>query len=122
MPSDQQVSTKAVMTAMLHVNRVGARRTLEELEQVEPDLAEYLMETLGQIHQRLFTIGATHAQSRRLSRDIEVMALVCITALRRGHLELWQGSDAGKVFEADASATPSSSGDAPSSSSAPHPL
>ena len=114
MSSDQQVSSKAVMAAMLQVGRVGTRQTLEELEQIEPDLSEYLMETLGQLHQRLFTLGGTAAQTRRLTRDIEVMALVCITALRCGHLELWQHSEAGQTFE---SPIAPAAGDTPTGSS-----
>ena len=90
MPSDQSVSAKAVLAAVLEIKREGTRPSLEHLEQVEPDLAEYLMESLTTVHQNLLALGGPARDRQRLYREIEALTLTCIVALWRGHHELWQ--------------------------------
>ena len=90
MPSDQTVTAKAVLAAVIEIRRHGTRPALEHLEQVEPDLSEYLMESLSEIHQKLRKLHSPAAQVQRLYRDVESLTLVCIVALRRGHHDLWR--------------------------------
>lgn len=101
MPSDQQVSARAVLDAEMTLRHRGARRSLEELEQVEPDLTNYLLESLSVIHQKLLALGGPARASQRLFLEVQHLALVCITALRRGHYELWKQSDTGSQLEND---------------------
>ncbi len=89
MPSDQTVTSKVVLACVLEIQRLGTGPALEHLEQVEPDLANYLMETLGTIHQRLTTLNGPTRSTQRVYRQVEVLIVVCITALRRSHYELW---------------------------------
>jgi len=90
MPSDQTVTAKAVLAAVVEIRRHGTRPALEHLEQVEPDLAEYAMESLSEIHQKLRKLSSPVADSQRLYRDVESLVLVCIVALWRGHHDLWR--------------------------------
>ena len=53
MASDQMVSARDVLDALTEVQRRGDERVMEELEQLEPDLASYVMETLSLINLRL---------------------------------------------------------------------
>ena len=50
MPSDQQVTSRMILQTLQELARQGATPALEHLEQVEPDLASYLMETLSSIY------------------------------------------------------------------------
>jgi hypothetical protein len=104
MPTDQQVSARAVLAALTELRRVGVRLTLRQLEQVEPDLTDHLLETLFYIHRNLLALGGPARQSQRLFRDIQSLTLVCIIALRRGHYELWRDSEIGGQLESDSDA------------------
>jgi len=88
--SDQQVNSRSVLRAISEVRREGTKRVLEHLEQVEPDLASHLMEELSLIHRDLLHTGAKPIRVRRLQRQIESLVLVCVTALRVAHYELWR--------------------------------
>ena len=112
MATDQQVSARAVLDAVMELRRRGSRQALQELEQVEPDLASYLMESLSDVHQKLLALGGPAKASRRLYDDMQSLALVCIAALRKGHYELWRQSDAGaKLDPPDSGAAPLPSDD-----------
>lgn len=99
MPSDQQVSAKAVLDAVLALRRQGSRQAIEHLEQIKPDLSEYLLETLSDIHRQLLALGGPARQSLRVYRQIQSLVLVTVTALRNAHYELWRQSPAGEQFE-----------------------
>ena len=96
MPSDQTVSAKAVLAAVLEIQRRGPTPALQHLEQVEPDLANYLMETLSVIHQRLTALNGPPKTTQRAFLEVQSLALVCITALQKSHYELWR-QDGGDV-------------------------
>lgn len=99
MASDQQVSARAILDAELEIRRVGRYRALEELEHFEPDLAAYLMESLGHINAKLLRLAGPVKPTHRLYARIEMLCLACITALRKGHYELWRQSQDGKHVE-----------------------
>lgn len=99
--SDQQVSAKAVLDAVMSLRRRGATKVLEELEQVEPDLTNYLLESLSDLHRKLLALGGPAKASQRVFVEFQHLSLVCITALRFGHFELWKKSDAGAQLEDD---------------------
>ena len=94
MASDQQVSARAVLDAMMEIQRRG-HRVREDLEQIEPDLARYLMESLSAVHGKLIDLSGPADETQRLYREIEAITLVCTTALRKGHYELWRQSESG---------------------------
>lgn len=118
MASDQQVSPRAVLRAVLRaiaeVRRAGTRRVLEHLEQVEPDLASHLMEELSLVHRELARTAATAAEVRRVQRRVQSLLLVCITALRTAHHELWRERTVGRPL-AELDPPPAAAGDGPSS-------
>jgi hypothetical protein len=89
MASDQTVS-RDILRAILEQRRTGNGAALESLERVEPDLAEFVMEELGQIHKRLLESGASTKHTRRLYRVVETLVVVAVLALRQGHTRLWQ--------------------------------
>jgi hypothetical protein len=91
MSSDQQVTSRIILKSLLELQRQGTTTPpLEHLEQVEPDLACYVMETLSDLHHQLLALGAAAKRTRRIYRQVELFVLVCITALRNGHYELWR--------------------------------
>ena len=90
MASDQQVSAKHVLQSLMRLKRQGSQRAMAELEQVEPDLAGYLMEELSLVHQKLLELGAPAGRTRWLQRRVESLALICIAALRQSHFDLWR--------------------------------
>ena len=94
MASDQQVSATLILRSLNELNRRGVRRILAELEQVEPALAEHLMEGLSDINRGMLTAGLSPREQRRLYRQVQQLVLVCIMALRKGHYELWKTQDA----------------------------
>ena len=55
MASDQQVNARACC-AVMKLRRVGTARAMTELEQVEPDLASYLMEEFSLVHRDLLAL------------------------------------------------------------------
>ena|SRR5579871_2010332 len=95
MASDQAVTAKDVMGAMLYVQRRGNDRLLLELEQSEPDLCEYLLEQVSALNRAIGELGARPNRARRLTRQIEQTALVLVFAQRNAHLRLWQEQHAG---------------------------
>ena len=90
MASDQVVSAKDVLHALMQVRRRGNNPVLRELEKQEPDLTEFLLEEVTAIHQDLLKLGGHARQARKLSSRIETMALVLVTSLRNAHLRLWR--------------------------------
>ena len=90
MAFDQVVSAQDVLRAVMELRRRGVQSMMEELEKLEPDLTEFCLEELGLVHQQLLDLGAKPRQVRRLAHRIESMALVLVTALRRGQLRLWE--------------------------------
>jgi hypothetical protein len=84
-----------VLDALLELRRRGRQRAWEELEQVEPDLASYAVETLSVLHAGLLRLGGRAKQTARVLQQAESLVLVCVTALRRGGYEQWRQSAAG---------------------------
>ena len=96
MPNDRQVVTaRAVLQAVLAVQRQGNHRMIQHLEQIEPELVEYFLETLTQIAQNLSRQDLPEKTRRRLVDQLESMCLVCITAVRKAHYDLWQQTPMG---------------------------
>ncbi len=89
MPSDQQVTSRMILQVLQESTRQGATPALERLEQVEPDLANYLMETLTSIYHQILGLGGSAKKSRRVYQQVQSLALVSIAALQKGHYELW---------------------------------
>jgi hypothetical protein len=93
--SDQVVTTKDVLDALMKVRRQGNDRLLRELEAREPDLAEFLLEETSAVHQMVLELGAKPRQSRRIFLRVETMALVLVTAISNATLRLWREDAAG---------------------------
>ena len=90
MASDQQVSARSILRAESELRRVGQRKTMDQLEQVEPDLIGHLWEELSGIDRRLLALGGPPKESHRCYRRIQRLVIVTVLALRHGHHELWR--------------------------------
>ena len=90
MSSDQQVTAKIVVQALLEFERRGVTATLQNLEGVEPDLSEFVLERMTDIHHEILALGGPPKASRRAYRRVQTLVLVTIAALRRSHFELWR--------------------------------
>jgi len=83
MSNNQPVSARTVLDAVLEIKRLGSARALEQLEESEPDLASYAMESLSDIHRRLLSLGGRAKASQRVYHDIQSLVLTCVLAMRR---------------------------------------
>lgn len=90
--SDQIVSTRDVLRALLRVRREGASRLMNELEQREADLCEFVLEELTALHGLLVVAGVPPAQERRIFRRMESGALVLVLALQNASHRLCEQS------------------------------
>jgi hypothetical protein len=84
-PSDQLVTARHVLRATQEIHRRRARAVLSELEALEPDLAEYAIENLSQLHHDLVGGGLSGRDARRAYRLAEATLLVSLMALRQGY-------------------------------------
>src|SRR4051812_12827848 len=90
MPSDQTVTARDVLRALADVRRRGTGPALAEFEQLEPDLAEFLIEEVTAIHHDVAAIGARARRVRALTERVETLAVVLVRSLRQAHLRLWE--------------------------------
>lgn len=88
--SDQIVQPRTVLETVLKLQTGNTQPVLLHLEQTEPDLTNYLLETLTAIHHNLISLHASSARTRKVYRQIEIMALVCILSLQQSYSEFLQ--------------------------------
>jgi hypothetical protein len=89
MASDQLVHARMVLQAQMQLKRQGIAAAMRHLEQTEPDLAEYVMESLSLLYKRLLELGSSERKTRRLYLQAQTLVLVSIDSLRKAHLALW---------------------------------
>jgi len=77
------VSPRQVLAAVLELKRRGPDAVIRELEKLEPDLAEYFLESTSTFHHDLLKLGLPAEKSHVLYRQGEAITLVCILALRK---------------------------------------
>jgi hypothetical protein len=87
MSSDRLVTPDHLLKAVMEYERRGSKRLLPELEKLEPDLVEYLLESLTRLYHSL---GLCGTDARKAYRQAEKTAVVCILALRKAHHDLWR--------------------------------
>lgn len=92
MASDQQVTASIVLETVMELQRIGSAQAMQRLEQVEPDLMEYVLENLSQLYHRLLELGGPVKRTRRIFRQIEYLVLGCVESMRKGHFRLWEAS------------------------------
>lgn len=63
---------------------------MRHLEQTEPDLANFVLETLSLIFQRLSGLGGSPQKTQKAFRQVQTLLIVSIESLRRAHVELWK--------------------------------
>lgn len=105
MAIDRQVSCRAILRALAGLRRQGVDRAMQRLEQIEPDLAEFVLEHLSLVYSELVRLGGPPKRTQRVYREIQTLVLSSIEALRQGHYELWREEKAAEPFVAD-DATP----------------
>jgi hypothetical protein len=95
--SDGIVHPRTVLEIVLQLQRQGTELAMRHLEQTEPELANYLFESLSDVYQNLSALGGSTSRTRRVYRQIELITLACIQSLRQSHYELWAGQMAGQM-------------------------
>ena len=90
MATDQQVTARMVLEAQLELERRGAGALMQHLEKTEPELANFVLETLSLIYTKISNLGGPSHKTKRAFRSVQTLLLVSIEALRRGHLNLWE--------------------------------
>ena len=95
MTSDRHVTPRSILHALTELQRQGTRRSMEQLEQTEPDLAEFVIEWLSLSHQELMALGGPAKRTRYAYRRVEALVLVSLQALRQSHFELWREQASG---------------------------
>ncbi|HSZ54138.1 MAG TPA: hypothetical protein VK797_00645 [Tepidisphaeraceae bacterium] len=90
MATDQQVTARMVLEAQLELERRGAGALMQHLEKTEPELANFVLESLSLIYQKLANLGGPPQKTKRAFCSVQTLLLVSLEALRRGHLVLWE--------------------------------
>lgn len=80
--ASHRVHTRTVLVALMEVRRRGSAEMLKQLEKTEPDLAEYLMESLSDIHHAVLGLGVPPRRARRIYGQVETLVLTCTTAMQ----------------------------------------
>jgi hypothetical protein len=88
MPSDKLITSQMILDAVLQLQREGPSPTLTFLESTEPELLNYLCESLSQFHGQLDRQCSSGKSAQRLLRQAEQIVLVALLAQRRGYLQL----------------------------------
>lgn len=99
MASDATVTPRLILDAVHELERRGADHVLRTLEQVEPELLNYVMERLSALHGRLIALGGPPKRTARALRHAQATILVCIGAMRAAHLAEWQQAMSGSAIE-----------------------
>lgn len=90
MPSDRLVTTDHVLKSVMEFERRGSTQMMSALEEIEPDLMEFLLESLTRHYHQLTDCGLSGKEARKVYRHAEKTAVVCIMALQKAHHDLWR--------------------------------
>jgi hypothetical protein len=90
MPTDQHVTSRMVLEAQLELERRGADAFMRHLEKTEPELANFVLESLSLIYQKMSNLGGAPQKTRKAFGHVQTLLIVSIESLRRAHLELWE--------------------------------
>ena len=80
-----RVVKRDVRAAYRHAKRLGNTAGLNRLERHQPDLTEYLLDTVSGINADLARSRLSRAQVRRLTRQIEILGVVLVDAVFLAH-------------------------------------
>lgn len=94
--SDRHVSARAILRALAQVQRWGEARAMRRLEELEPDLAEFVLERLSLVHRHLHALGAPPKRTDKAYQQVQLLVFVAVEALRQSQLELWAELTAGE--------------------------
>src|SRR5438105_3940607 len=75
-PTPRLISARDVLSAVIAMQRLGASELLRRLEQSQPDLAEYAMESLSNLHGRLLALGGRAKQTQKVFELMQTIVLV----------------------------------------------
>jgi hypothetical protein len=78
------IPARRVLDAVLEIRRLGPDRALCRLEENEPDLAEYVLESLSALHGDLLKLGGRARATRQVYHQTQELVLVSIAADRGG--------------------------------------
>lgn len=85
MASNPRVSSCDVLDALLELRRLGPKRSLQRLEETDPELASYAMESLSQIHRHLLDLGGPATLTQKSFMRVQSLLLVCVFAMQRAN-------------------------------------
>jgi hypothetical protein len=80
--SSPVVSARDVLNALSEIRRRGQWPLFQELESIEPELAEFVLEEITAIHHTLLKTGARPKAVRRFQRQVQSLVLVCVLSQR----------------------------------------
>ena len=86
MKQKSAISARAVLKAIM-VSRRRGNRIIDELDDTEPDLADYLNEELSSIHSGLWNLCEEPRPTAKLQKQITQMACVLIEAMKKRQSE-----------------------------------
>ena len=78
------ITAQQVLDAVLELQRLGPDRALQRLEAHEPELSEYVLESLSALHHKLLKLGGRARTTRQVYLRAQQLALVSIAAVRGG--------------------------------------
>jgi hypothetical protein len=89
-PDSMLVEPEHITSAGQQIMGDGAAKALDSLGEAEPALAAYIRESLAALAGRLALSGAPTELVQATHEEMLTTVLVSLTALRKGHFELWK--------------------------------
>ena len=83
-PTVPTITARQVLDAVFEHQRLGPDRALHRLETNEPELAEYVIESLSAVHGELLKLGGRARATHRVYLRAQELVLVSIAAVRGG--------------------------------------
>jgi hypothetical protein len=78
MATDQHMSARMVLEARLDLERRGAGAFMQHLEKTEPELANFVPETLSIIYTKLSNLGGPPQKTRKAFRQVQTLLLLLL--------------------------------------------
>lgn len=91
MPSDGIVTARLILRVASRIQRDRGRQAMQQLDDQEPELSEYVLEQLSDLHHRLWAMGLSERRAQALYRRLETLVLTAVTAQRLACGDLLEG-------------------------------
>ncbi|HEY8668169.1 MAG TPA: hypothetical protein VIL86_16090 [Tepidisphaeraceae bacterium] len=90
MPSDAIVTADDLTQARAQIRREGTAQIMDCLQQIEPELYEFVLNASHCVAGRLALFSVPQRPVRETADDLLETVLTCLLAMRQSHARLWE--------------------------------